>query len=244
MKKTIFLIAISICNLAEAQQFVNNGLVEYEVRVDNHKVLGDDIWAQSIKDRVPNFSVSWYDLAFNNNKGVYKFNRLDEKTKAPSFLGNSQQDNIWFSDYSSGTFTDEKNIFGDTYLLQDTLMNIKWKLVPNETREIAGFNCRKAQAIIFDSVYVFAFYTDEITVPGGPMGIHGLPGMILGITIPRMYTSWIADKVEVNGVNTAAAVVAPVEGKKKKASELLQTVKKATSDWGSYAQQIIWQLFL
>lgn len=243
MKKIFLIAAIFFYSFSQAQQFINNGLIEYEIRIDNYKVLGDDPWAQSIKDKVPNFSVLWYDLIFNNNKGVYKFDHLDEKTKAPSFLGNSQQDNIWFSDYSTGTFTDQKEIFGDTYLLQDSLMNIKWKIVPNETREIAGFNCRKAQAIIFDSVYVFAFYTDEIIAPGGPMGIHGLPGMILGITIPRMYTSWIADKVEINGVNTAA-IVAPDKGKKKKATELLETVKKATSGRGSYIQQIIWQLFL
>ena len=122
-------------------------------------------------------------------------------------------------------------------------MNIEWKMVPNETREIAGFTCRKAQAVIFDSVYVFAFYTDEITVPGGPMGIHGLPGMILGITIPRMFTSWIANKVVITGVNTSI-VAAPQKGKKKKAADLLQNVKKVTSDWGSYGQQAVWQLFL
>lgn len=243
MKKIFLLIAICFYSLAQAQQFIGNGLVEYEVRVDNYKSLGDDIWAQMFRDKVPHFSVLWYDLTFSSNKAVYKFTRMDEKSKMPSFLNNSTEDNIWFSDYSAGTFTDQKNIFGDTYLLQDTLMNIKWKMVPNETKEIAGFNCRKAQAIIFDSVYVFAFYTDEITVPGGPMGIHGLPGMILGITIPRMFTSWIADKVEMNGVNTAA-IIAPEKGKKKKASELQETVKKATSDWGSYAQQMMWQLFL
>jgi GLPGLI family protein len=243
MKKIFLLTAICFYNLAQAQQFISNGLVEYEVRVDNYKSLGDDTWWQMFRDKIPNFSVQWYDLTFSNNKAVYKFNRLDERTKMPSFLNNSSQDNIWFSDYSSGTFTDQKDIFGNTYLLEDTLMNMKWKMVPNETREIAGFNCRKAQTIIFDSVYVFAFYTDEITVSGGPMGIHGLPGMILGITIPRMYTSWIADKVEINGVNTSA-IIAPDDGKKKKATELLETVKKATSDWGSCAQQIIWQLFL
>jgi GLPGLI family protein len=243
MKKLFLLIAICFYNLGQAQQFISNGLIEYEVRVDNYKSLGDDMWGQMLRDKVPHFSVQWFDLIFSNDKAVYKFNRIDEKTKMPSFLNNSSEDNIWYSDYSSGTFADQKNIFGDTYLLRDTLMNIKWKLVPNETREIAGFNCRKAQAIIFDSVYVFAFYTDEITVPGGPMGIHGLPGMILGITIPRMFTSWIADKVEINGVNTAA-IIAPEKGKKKKASELQETVKKATSDWGSYAQQMMWQLFL
>ena len=76
-------------------------------------------------------------------------------------------------------------------------------MVPHETRNIAGFNCRKAYTILFDSVYVFAFYTDEIMISGGPLGIHGLPGMILGITIPRMHTSWIATKLQINGVDTS-----------------------------------------
>ena len=122
-------------------------------------------------------------------------------------------------------------------------MNIDWKLVPNETKEIAGFNCRKAVGKIFDSVYVFAFYTDEITTSGGPMGIHGLPGMILGITIPRMFTSWIATKLQLVDVNLKS-IVAPVKGKKKIALELKSTVEKATKDWGTWGQQSVWNIFL
>ena len=101
----------------------------------------------------------------------------------------------------------------------------------------------EAVGILFDSVYVFAFYTDEITISGGPMGIHGLPGMILGITIPRMFTSWIATKVEVNGVKTNI-VTPPTKGKKKKATELQETVLKVTKDWGTWGQQSVWNLFL
>jgi GLPGLI family protein len=244
MKKTLFIIFIFSFRLTQAQQFISNGSIEYEVRVNNYNVLGNDAWGQMIREKVPRFSVSWYNLTFNNDKAIYKFNRLDEKTKAPSFIRESPEDNIWFNDYTAGIFTDQKNIFGENYILKDSLMNLSWKMVPNETREIAGFNCRKAQAIIFDSVYVFAFYTDEINVSGGPMGFHGLPGMILGITIPRMYTSWIADKIIINGVNTSV-VVAPAKGKIKKASELQDAVKKVSSDWGSsYAQQIMWRLFL
>jgi len=115
--------------------------------------------------------------------------------------------------------------------------------MPNETREIAGFICRKAQAVIFDSVYIFAFYTDEITVSGGPMGIHGLPGMIMGITIPRMFTSWIATKLQINGVNTNI-IAAPTKGKKKQATELEASVRKATKDWGTWGQQSVWNIFL
>jgi GLPGLI family protein len=242
MKKIIFILFFVPAGIVNAQQFINSGMIEFEVRTNNHKVFGDGIWAEMFKDKMPQFSTSWYQFTFNNNKAVYKFDRLDEKTKLP-WGSNNAEDNIWYSDYKEGTFTDQKFVFDNTYLLSDTLMKIDWKLVPNETREIAGFNCRKAVGIIFDSVYVFAFYTDEITVNGGPMGIHGLPGMIMGITIPRMFTSWIATKLQVTGVNTNI-IAAPSKGKKKKATELQETVLKVTKDWGTWGQQSVWNLFL
>ena len=243
MKKVVFIIALMACMIGvQAQQYITSGLVEFEMRTNNHKTFGDGIWAEMWKDKIPQFSTSWYHFTFTDNKAVYKFNRLDERTKLP-WGNNNVEDNFWFTDYGAGTFTDQKFVFDNTYLLQDSLMRIDWKLVPNETREIAGFNCRKAVGKIFDSVYVFAFYTDEIIVSGGPMGIHGLPGMILGITIPRMFTSWIATKVQVNGVNTSI-VAPPVKGKKKKAKELQETVIKVTKDWGTWGQQQVWNLFL
>jgi GLPGLI family protein len=242
MKKIILILFFVPAGIVNAQQFINSGMIEFEVRTNNHKVFGDGIWAEMFKDKMPQFSTSWYQFTFNNNKAVYKFDRLDEKTKLP-WGSNNAEDNIWYSDYNEGTFTDQKFVFDNTYLLSDTLMKIDWKLVPNETREIAGFNCRKAVGIIFDSVYVFAFYTDEITVNGGPMGIHGLPGMIMGITIPRMFTSWIATKLQVTGVNTNI-IAAPSKGKKKKATELQETVLKVTKDWGTWGQQSVWNLFL
>jgi GLPGLI family protein len=48
---------------------------------------------------------------------------------------------------------------------------------------IAGFNCRRANAMIMDSIYVVAFYTDEILTTGGPESFSGLPGMILGVAL-------------------------------------------------------------
>jgi GLPGLI family protein len=242
MKKVTLLIAILILfGTAQAQQFINTGKIEYEMRVNNHRMFGDGIWAEMFKDRMPNFSTYYYDLFFSGNKALYKFNRLNEKDKIP-FTNNSQEENIWYNDYGEQKFTNQKFVFDGTYLLADSLMKINWKLIPNETREIAGFNCRKAQGIIFDSVYVFAFYTDEITVSGGPMGIHGLPGMILGITIPRMFTSWIATKLELT--DQSKMIVPPVKGKKKPAAELKANLEKATKDWGQWGQQSIWNIFL
>lgn len=242
MKKILFLLLIYCCGALQAQQFISSAMIEFEVKTNNHKTFGDGIFAEMFKDKIPQFSTSWYHYTFNNNRSVYKFDRRDERTKLP-FNNAYADDNFWYNDYNAGTFTDLKFVFDNNYLLSDSLMKIDWKLSPNETREIAGFNCRKATGIIFDSVYVFAFYTDEITISGGPMGIHGLPGMILGITIPRMFTSWIATKVQVNGVNTTI-IAPPQKGKKKKATELQTAVSKATKDWGRWGQQSIWNIFL
>ncbi len=242
MKKALSPLLILFFFSAHAQRFISGGMIEYEVRVNNHKMFGDGIWAEMFKDKIPQFSTSYYHLIFNDNKGVYKFDRLDEKGKLP-WGNNNEDENFWYNDYASGKFTDQKFVFDDTYLLSDSLIKIDWKMVPNETRDIAGFNCRKAVGKIFDSVYVFAFYTDEITVSGGPMGISGLPGMILGITVPRMHTSWIATKLVVNGVDYSVISI-PKKGKKKKAAELQQNVIKATKDWGTWGQQSVWNIFL
>lgn len=241
MKYIFFLAALLSFKSIQAQVFIDKGMIEYEVKVNNHKAMGEGTWAEMMKDKFPKLSTSYYQLTFNTDKSIYLFNRKDEKTKMP--WGNEGEDNVWYNDYKSESFVQQKSVFGDTYLLTDSLIKIDWKMT-NETREIAGFNCRKAVGKLFDSVYVFAFYTDEITVSGGPMGLHGLPGMILGITIPRMFSSWVATKVEVNGVNYNALSTPPSKGKKKKAKDLQETAVKVTKEWGSWGQQAIWGIFL
>ncbi len=240
--KYTFVIALSFfVNSLQAQVFIEKGLIEYQVVVNNHKAMGEGTWAEMFKDKIPKLSTSYYQLTFDADKSIYLFNRRDEKTKSP-WMNDNGEDNIWYNDYSTDKFIQQKNLFGETYILADSLKKINWKIT-NENRMIAGFNCRKAVGVLFDSVYVFAFYTDEITVSGGPMSLHGLPGMILGITIPRMFSSWVASKVEMNGVNYSK-IIAPVKGKKKKQVELEVNIIQATKDWGKYGQQAVWNMYL
>jgi len=74
--------------------------------------------------------------------------------------------------------------------------------------------CRKAVGILFDTVTVFAFYTDEIVISGGPEGINGLPGMILGVGIPRLHTTWFATKVSILNDGDIKSITPAVKGKK------------------------------
>ncbi len=241
MKCIIFAALIFSFRGLQAQVFIDKGMIEYEVKLNNHKAMGEGTWADMFKDKIPKLATSYYQLTFDAEKSIYLFNRKDEKSKLP-WGNDGSEDNIWFNDYVKENFTQQKSVFGETYILTDSLIKIDWKMT-NESREIAGFNCRKAVGKLFDSVYVFAFYTDEITVSGGPMSLHGLPGMIMGITIPRMFCSWIATKLEVTGINYDR-INAPVKGKKKKAKELQETVVKATKDWGNWGRQAVWNIFL
>ena len=241
MKYLLIIILMVIYSELNAQQFISKGMIEYEVKKNNHKAMGEGNWAEMFRDKMPKLSTTYYQLTFDTDKSIYQFNRRDESSKLPWNNGNNDDD-TWYNDYAHESFVQQKSIFGDTYILTDSLIKIDWKIT-NENREIAGFNCRKAVGKIFDSVYVFAFYTDEITISGGPMSLHGLPGMIMGITIPRMFCSWVATKLQVNDIDFKK-IIPPVKGKKKKAKELQVTVINATKDWGSWGQQSVWGIFL
>ena len=75
-------------------------------------------------------------------------------------------------------------------------------------------------------------------INGGPEGIQGLPGMILGMGIPRLHATWFATKVEVFDVKMNK--VAPAtKGKKVSREALMQTLGKLAQDWGSYGSKML-----
>jgi GLPGLI family protein len=231
MKIRIFSIATIFFAIStiQAQQFISKAVIEYEVKANIKKTLGNNMWDEMMKENLPTFKTGYYTYTFANNKSVYKFNHWDSTLKMPDFLRKSDEENVWYFDFASGKFNMQKNVYGSNFNVEDSIANLQWKLT-NENRMIAGFNCRKAVAKLFDSVYVFAFYTDEILIPGGPCSIHGLPGMILGVTIPRLYTSWIATKVMVNGVDESA--IKPIVAKKNYSMKNLKsTIDERLKDW-------------
>ena len=161
MKKIFFALLIVCPGLIQAQQFISSGQIEFEVRTNNHRALGDEgFWAQMWKDKIPQFSTTYFNYTFNDNKSIYKFDRYDEKNKLPRGFGiGNPEDDVWYNDYTTGKFANYRFILGDNYLLAGELMKIDWKLTPNETREIAGFNCRKATG--YSSNVLWHRNTDE-----------------------------------------------------------------------------------
>ncbi len=248
MKRILLFITIVFAGIAvtNAQTFVSKAMIEYEVKTNVKKTLGGGPWAEMMKDNISPFKTGYYTLTFANGKSIYKFDRWQEGMKMPEFLRKSDEENSWYFDHTTGVYTMQKNIFGSNFNIQDSIRTINWKLSA-ETRIIAGYNCRKAVGIIMDSVYIFAFYTDEITLSGGPCSISGLPGTILGLTIPRMYTSFIATKITTSVPDEQ--VIKPVTAKKYMTTAGMKTflterikgeVNSEDEDSKSFVEQLYW----
>ena len=232
MKHFLYFTTIMLLTTFEskAQNFISKATIEFEVKTNIKKTMGSSSWAEMLKDKMPTFRTGYYNFTFADNKSVYKWHHWHEKEIMPEWFRKPEEDNVWYFDHTAGKYNMQKNVFGGNFNVEDSIQNIEWKL-SNENRMIAGFNCRKAVGKIMDSVYVFAFFTEEIMIAGGPCAINGLPGMVLGLTIPRLYSSWIATKVLVNDVNVS--LIKPVAVKKYYSYQTLKTTLiERSMEWG------------
>lgn len=192
-------------------------------------------WFEESKDRMPKELKSFFNFSTDGVKSLYKKTKDAEIPRNMWFQPFADNNNV-YNDYSTGTTVTQKPVFEETFLVTDSLLPIKWKLT-SDTRVIAGFECRKAVGILYDTVAVFAFYTDEIMVTGGPEGIQGLPGMILGLGIPRLHTTWFATQVSAS-INSKELKPA-TKGKKVTLAEMKEQLLTVMKRWDSYGQKLV-----
>lgn len=246
-KGLLFSIAFSVGSTTSFAQakIISFGKIEYEKKVNMHKYIEDNSWSREFKDRMPTYQVSYFNLFFDSTSSVFKAGKEnpDDKWKG-SWMQSGAEENITYQNFSSGSITALKQVFEKKFLLQDSLLNIEWRMT-DETRTIAGFDCRKAVGKMFDSLYVVAFYTDQIVTPAGPEQYNGLPGTILGLAFPRFYTTWFATKVELVQPKPEELKAPAAKAAKISRKELMATVIKVF-EWGSEEekQKYFWNTVL
>lgn len=247
MKSIISLcIAVLLSQITYAQ-IIQNGMIKFErkanIRLQMQNSMSENtyITTDMIK-QMPTAAASYFELYFTPNKSIYKFNSHQElQGMAKYFVSQGPaRENTVYRDLKTDTIFARKKFYEADYLVKDIVEASDWKFSP-EMRVIAGYNCRKATTTLYDSLIIVAFYTDEIIAQSGPESIGGLPGMILGLAIPKLYTTWFATEVtpmipqeDVFKYNT--------KGKLVNRKEMEDQVLKATKDWGSYGVLGIWWL--
>ena len=242
------LFLLSITASAQYTRFVCRGEITFEKRVNTYAIIKDQIkdekdqsWImpafESYQKNNPQFKVVKSKLSFTPNKTLFK--PEEEAVMAANSwfnISQAQQNNTILTNIPSRTSIINKKIYEQTYIVSDSVRNINWKIT-DEFRNIAGYNCRRANAIVMDSVYVVAFYTDEILVSGGPENFSGLPGMILGVALPHDHITWFATSVTEQLVDESKLTI-PMKEKAVSNKELFATLKGALKSWGKWANEV------
>ena len=239
-----FMLMLVGCFTVRAQQIMLNGKITYERKYNLLKDLEeqnadeeDNVWFEQMKKSLPKYKIDLFELTFSKKQSVYNTLQEDENPALRWYktITEVSQKTVFESDSTWANRT----VYDKTYLIADSISKPVWKLT-GEYREIAGFTCRKATTIIYDSVYVIAFYTDAIPLSGGPDFFAGLPGMILGVAIPRMHTTIFAIKV-----NTAVLTEADFVFKSKKKAVKVNRegyrmdLSSNTEQWGKYGNRFV-----
>lgn len=251
--KLRYAILLLVCTISYAKaqnaRFVNQGVIEFEKKINAYALLKyqakkypDNIWSTQALEQYqknnPQFKTLKSELVFKNNQTF--FNPIPDDNATNNWLnsfGSAKQSNIILTNLKTETSINQKSIYEETYLVKDSIRKINWKIT-DEFRTIAGYDCRRANALIMDSIYVVAFYSETIPVSGGPETFSGLPGMILGVALPREHITWFATKVSDVEV-TDAQLKVPSKGKPVTKKQLSDILKSALKDWGNYASDIL-----
>ena len=239
----ILLFTLILIESNSQTQFISSGRVEFERKYNQHSQFEgqEGSWMTEIKKMYPKMVTDYFELRFNNERSVYRLLKENPDNKY-LWSGKPTESDVAVKDLTKGTVSIQRDVFEQTYLLQDTLRELEWKIT-DETRTIAGFECKKAVTRICDSVYVVAFYTDQIMVNSGPESFSGLPGLILGLAVPRLHTTWFATKVEL--IDPTPAQLSPSQkGKKASWQQISADLNKAMKDWGRGADRILWTALL
>lgn len=238
-------VCLLIINTAFAQNahFVTSGVIEYSKTANMYVIIdkmfdkNSGVYAQDpvelYKKAQPQFRTVKSTLVFGDNKTL--FTPIGEQVAAFTGIATPMADQYTtrYTDLSAGNYISEKTTFETTLLVKDNVSKINWKIT-NETREIAGYHCRRANALVLDSVYIVAFYTDKIHVRGGPEGFGGLPGMILQLAIPHENISWVATSVTEKTI-TPTQLKPPVKGREINNTQLYDFLKNLLKNRGDKA---------
>jgi GLPGLI family protein len=235
------------CNFlfAQNERFITSGSVEFEKSVNVYAVVkkmyaGDmeGFFQQAFdqyKKTQAQIKVLKSTLTFSGDKTLFTPAPSDGASSNFFYVPMSDQSNIVYSDMTTHISTIQKLVFEQTFLVKDTIKKIKWKIT-DETRDVAGYPCRRANGIMMDSIYVVAFYTDKIPISGGPESFTGLPGMILQVALPHENVSWRATKVNDVVSVPESSIIPPKKGKLLNNKQLYNTLQDVFKGRGNPAQ--------
>lgn len=169
---------------------IRQGKITYERKTNLFKKFkGDDVknWLRE-EDKI---KVDYFELLFNDSLSLFR--PVDDGLKETMEWAVSK--NTVYQDFNRKKRYTIKPFWGEELHLSDSLRTRLWKITEN-TRKIAGYNCRKAVWQANDSTRIYAWFSYDLIPSTGPESFNGLPGTILGLATEDGGVIYFAKKIE------------------------------------------------
>jgi GLPGLI family protein len=246
MKKAIIILFIFGSMLTEAQSIptvLHRGTIQFERKMNMYAQLdemgksGNKPWLDRMREQIDKYKIDKFEMQFTKEESLYQPVKDGIMELKARWINIPSERNIVYQNYQQNKVISQKEIYDKTILINDSLPKQTWKL-KEEFRNIAGYNCRRAETIIMDSIWVVAFYTDAIIAPGGPESFNGLPGMILGVVMPRLNVTYFATDVKAY-TDSRREISPPTKGKTYTNQSFVEYLKGNMKQWGDWMQRVL-----
>lgn len=234
-KSFLYTILFAVCVLTNLPAQITAGKILYERKVNLWKKFPDDNVKQWIKE-ADKIKIENFELFFNDSLSVFKV--VESPLQDPMAWVTTK--NIVYQNSVSNYRLTVKNIWGESFFIEDSLRKRTWKITDSR-RKIAGYTCRKAIWHADDTTRIYAWYCDEIIPSIGPESFTGLPGGILGLATEDGSVVYFAKKIE--ALKPDMQSIIPKLGKKVFTTLELRT--KLEKDYGKhpYFKMMVRELF-
>lgn len=172
-------------------QFIESGKITYERKTNLLKIPNLPAFLQKIAEE-KKYNVDEFVLTFNSNGS--SFVPKVAMTNNPADMLSTK--NTVYSNHLTGDRMTMLDMMGNKILIQDTVNKISWTMTDN-TRKLAGYECKMAIYRKDDSTRLYAWYAEELVPAVGPETFSGLPGTILGLATEDGGVVYFAKSVEV-----------------------------------------------
>lgn len=247
MKKILFLILLFCPALVFSQPM--EGRIRYLVTRHWTKMMSHlDYMSKQSRERA---SYMWGNRSewktYSNlffNETQTKFENSEEKAEPDAEGGYAWRKEVFFikRDFANQTQFDGRTILGKTYLVEDSVVTPKWKIL-NDLKEVAGHVCMKAT--LTDTMRkqrIVAWFAQDMPHNGGPESFFGLPGMILEIDVNDGAMVLTADLIEMKKLTNELDTPAKLKGKKIKQVEYEKLIKDQIKQRMAEEQPWYWNI--
>jgi GLPGLI family protein len=240
MKHTFKIFSLFVLGLSFFSFAQNDGNAYYSKKssydIDGKKELDkiDTELKNSFKSVNNSMSDLSFILSFNDSLAIFQ---EDKKLLVGDKNDFSNKLTKMMSGYSGAThynlrnklIISERKIRNKRFLIEKKFSVYNWTLT-KETIKINDLNCFKATTVIseegrngINNILITVWYTPDISLPIGPDGFAGLPGLIVQIEKGQVIT--ILDKIEFTNKNRAVKIEIPTDGLKMSQDEFNALMK-------------------